>query len=219
MSDMWAMGTPSRNHDVTPPRDLDPETRDLLKDWKRRQPDYSRLSTPVQANHLKKFEHRGAELKPMGVSSRDSLVIIGSDTRWRAARLEVLFSVRLYPSGVERCHTLAKVIYFSELSGEDSLHDPYRRFRNTGRVFYVEEEGATKAVVSVDEILCQFAMTYGVCSDTIPKGHVHILPLTRVRALLYALMSRLTTFCKELTEGRAGESVDGSRYAKRRRFH
>ena len=175
--DTLAMGAPSHNHGWSSPKDLDQETKGLLRGWKHRQPGYSRISTPSQANHLKKFEHRGMELKPMGVSSRDSLVIIGDDTNWQAVRLETLFSIRIYPSGVEKRHTLAKVIYFSELSGEDSSHDPYRHFRNTGRIFYAEDERAAKGVVSVDEIRCRFAMTYGVCSDTIPSGHVHVLPL------------------------------------------
>ena len=178
MSDTLAMGTPSNNHDRSSPKDLDQETKGLLRGWRRRQSSYSRISTPSQANHLKKFEHRGMELKPMGVSSRDSLVVIGDDACWRAARLEALFSIKLYLSGVEKRHILAKVIYFSELSGEDSSHDPYRRFRNTGRIFYAEDKRAAKGVVSVDEILCRFAMTHGVCSDTISSGHVHVLPLT-----------------------------------------
>lgn len=201
MSDMLSMDAPGYIPNGTP-EVLDPETRNLLRDWKCRQPDYSWLSTPFQARHLKKFEHRGAELKPMRASTRDCLVIVGDHARWRAARLESLFSVRLNLAGVERCHTLAKVIYFAELSGEDSPHDPYRRFRNTGRVFYAEGEREDKGVVPIDDILCHFAMTDGVCSDTISRGHVHVLPLTRVRALLCTPVLRLTRFCEELTEGR-----------------
>lgn len=192
MTDMLAMGASARRHNGTPPKDLDLETRNLLRSWKHREPDYSRLGTPFQAHHLKRFEHRGAELKPMGVSSTDSLVIVGNDTHWRAARLEALFSVKLSPSGVERCHTLAKVVYFAELSDEDSPQDPYRRFRSMGRVFYAEDERANKDVVSIDEILCRFAMTHGVCSDTISRGHVHVLPLVRVRTLVNTVILRLT---------------------------
>ena len=182
MVDMLAMDGPNNDRDGGPPKNLDPETRDLLRNWKERQPNYSRLSTPSKAHHLKKFGHRGMELKPGRVSSKDSLVVVGDDRNWRAARIEALFSIRLYPSGVEKSHTLAKVTYFSELSREDALRDPYRRFRNAGRVFYAENKRGTKDVVSDDEILCQFAMTRGVCTDTIPEDHVHVLPLIRVRA-------------------------------------
>ena len=182
MTDMLAVGTSACRQNGTSPEDLDTETRDLLRGWKHRQPGYSRLCTPFQAHQLKRFEHRGMELKPTGVSSRDSLVIVGNDTNWRAARLEALFDIKLNPFGVESCQTLAKVIYFAELSNEDSLQDPYRRFRNMGRVFYAEDERAVKDVVSIDEILCRFAMTRDVCSDTISRGHIHALPLVRVRS-------------------------------------
>lgn len=187
MTDTLAMDTPSHDHDGTP-KDLDRETVNLLRRWKHRHPDYSRLSTPSRAHHLKKFGHHGMELKPVGVSSKDSLVIIEDDTRWRAARLQALLNVKLYPFGVERCYTLAKVIYFSELSEGDSLHDPYRRFRNAGRVFYAEDERGAGDVVSVDEILCQFGLTHGVCSEAIPKAHVHVLPLIRVSVLSYTFV-------------------------------
>lgn len=179
MSDMSAMET-TEPIPANPPRDLDRETVSLLREWKRTQPAYSKLSDPRQASHLGKYEHSGAVLKPKRVAFGDSLVIVGDRTNWRAAQIEALFDITLYPSGVERRHTLAKVVYFSELSAKDASHDPYRRFGNAGRVLYAQDEDSHEAVISVGEILCHFAMTSGVCT-AISRGHIHALPLIQVR--------------------------------------
>lgn len=181
MSDISAIGTTERAHEIFFPQDIDRETQDLLGGWMRRQPNYSNLDAPTQASYLKRHEYQGAELKPMRSAFGDSLVIIGAHPTWRAAQIELLLDIRLYPSRVETHHTVAKVQYFAELSERDALHDPYRRSQSAGRVFYAEDESADKEVVSVDQISCHFAMTPDVCSGAIPRGHVHVLPLLRVR--------------------------------------
>jgi len=181
MSDISATDTSNHSHEHYSPRDIDRETRDLLEEWKDRRPNYSKLDTPHRAHYLKRWEHRGGELKPRTAAFGDSLVIVGDETNWRAAQIEALLDIRLYPSGVKTHHTVAKVSYFLELSARDGLHDPYRSFQNTGRIFYTHDKGLSREVVSVEEILCHFAMTPDVCSDTIPKGHIHVLPLIRVR--------------------------------------
>ena len=181
MSDIYAMDATDRARERFSPQDIDQETRNLLGEWMRRQPNYSKLSTPTQANYLKKHEHRGAELQPERTAFGDSLVIIGDHVTWRAAQIETLLDIRLYPSRVGTYHTVTKVRYFAELSEKDALHDPYRRSRDTGRIFYAEGEKADKEVVSIDQILCHFAMTPDVRSDAISRGHIHALPLIRVR--------------------------------------
>lgn len=180
LSDMSAMETTEPIHVELPSRDLDQEVVNLLRQWKRKQPGYSKLSDPQQAKHFRRYDHCGAELKPKSVAFGDSLVIIGDKTHWRAAQIEMLFGITLYPSGTEKHHTLAKVVYFPELSTEDASHDQYRRFRNAGRVLYARDEDSGKAVIVVDEILCHFAMTTDVCKS-ISKGHIHTLPLIQVR--------------------------------------
>lgn len=179
MSDMSAMETTEPTH-ANPPKDLDRETINLLREWKRTQPGYSKLSEPQQAGDLTKYEHRGTELKPKRIAFGDSLVIVGDRTDWRAAQIESLFDVTLYPSGVETHHTLAKVVYFSELSAKDALSDPYRRFPNAGRILYTQDKDSGKMILSVNEILCHFAMTPDVCKS-ISEDHIHALPLVQVR--------------------------------------
>lgn len=194
MSDISAMDVTECVRERSSLQDIDQETRKFLGEWIRQQPNYSRFETPTRANYLKKFEHQGAKLKPKWRAFGDSLVIIGDRTTWRAAQIEILLNIRLYPSGVETRHTVAKVRYFAELSGRDALHDPYRRSRNTGRIFY-EDERAEEVVVSIDQILCHFAMTPNVCSSAIPKGHIHALPLFRVRRI-----GPFTVFIPRLTK-------------------
>ena len=183
MSDISAMSTTECSRENFSPRGINRETRRLVGRWMGRQPNYSKLDTPTQANYLKRHEHKGGELKPWRSAFGDSLVIVGDHTAWRAARIEALLDIRLYPSRVETYHTVAEVQYFAELSEEDALHDPYRRSQNAGRVVYAEDErtNSNKEVVSIDRILCHFAMTPDVCSDAISKRHVHALPLLRVR--------------------------------------
>lgn len=175
-------------HDNLTPRELDRETASLLRAWKHVQPGYSKLGDPRWASYLKKYEHRGAELKPKRVSFGDSLVVVGNRERWRGAQIESLFDVTLHTSGVEKHHTLAKVVYFPELSGEDALHDQYRRFQNSGRIFYSQDETSEKAVLSVEEIMSHCAITSGVC-DAISKKHIHALPLIQV-SLAYSHIQR-----------------------------
>lgn len=181
MSDISSMNTAERVREKFSPRDMDEETRNLLGEWMRRQPNCSKLDTPTQANYLKKHEHQGAELKPKRTAFGDSLVIIGDHVTWRAAQIEMLLDIRLYPSRVETYFTVARVQYFAELSEKDALYDPYRRSRDAGRIFYAEGGRANREVVSINQILCHFAMTPDVRSDAISRGHVHILPLLRVR--------------------------------------
>ena len=181
MSDISAMDLIESAREQSPLQDIDGETRCFLGEWMRQQPNYSKFETPTRAEYLKKWEYQGAELKPKWRAFGDSLVIIGDyATTWRAAQIETLLDIRLYPSGVETHHTVAKVRYFAELSERDALHDPYRRSGNTGRVFY-EDGMENKEVVSIDQISCHFAMTPNVCSSAIHKGHIHALPLFRVR--------------------------------------
>ena len=180
MADVAAAETSEPIYANPAPRDLDRETVGLLREWKHTQPGYSKLSDPRQAGHLKKYNYRGDELKPKGVAFGDSLIVTGDRSHWRAAQIEALFDITLYPSGVEKHHILAKVAYFPELSAEDALHDPYRRFTNAGRVVYTQNEDSDKAVLSVDKILCHFAMTPDICG-AIPKKHIHALPLIQVR--------------------------------------
>jgi hypothetical protein len=180
MSDMSATKTTDPIHTEPSPGDLDHETMDLLRQWKRKQPAYSKLSDPRKARQFRKYDHCGAELKPKRVAFGDSLVIVGDATHWRAAQIETLFGITLYPFGAEKRHTLAKVVYFSELSVEDEPHDQYQRLQNAGRVLYAQDEDSVKEVISVEEILCHFAMTPDVCG-AISKGHIHALPLIQVR--------------------------------------
>jgi len=202
MSDILATGAGDHSHEQYSPRDIDRDTRDLLEEWKGRRSNYSKLDTPYQAHYLRRCEYRGGELKPRTAAFGDSLVIVGNETNWRAAEIEALLDIRLYPSGMETHHTVAKVSYFSELSATDELHDPYRRFQNTGRIFYTQDGMLSRGVVSIEEVLCHFAMTPNVCSDTIPRGHIHALPLIRVRwSSLFALCTlapKLTIFYEGL---------------------
>ena len=181
MSDISAMDTTGRSRERFSLQDIDQETRSLLGEWMHQQRNYSKFDTPTRASYLKKCEHRGAELKPKRVAFGDSLVIIGDHATWRAAQIEILLDVSLYPSGVETHHTVARVRYFAELSEKDASKDPYRRFQNGGRVFYENGLGSNEEMVSIDRILCHFAMTPNVCPDAIPKRHIHALPLLRVR--------------------------------------
>ena len=198
MSDISAMDITECVHEQSSLRDIDQETRVSLGEWIRQQPSYSKFETPTRANYLKKCEYQGAELKPKWRAFGDSLVIIGDHATWRAAQIETLLDIRLYPSGVETHHTVAKVRYFAELSEKDASHDPYRRSRNTGRIFY-EDERVDEEVVSIDRVLCHFAMTPNVCSYAIPKGHIHALPLLRVRS-----NSSFVIFFPQLTKSTKG---------------
>ena len=181
MSNISAMDTTECPRERFYPQDIDEETRSLLGEWMQQQKHYSKFDTPTQASYLKKCEHQGAELKPNRVAFGDSLVIIGDHATWRAAQIEILLDVRLYPSGVETHHTVARVRYFAELSVKDASQDPYRHFRNAGRIVYENGLGTNEGMVSIDQILCHFAMTPNVCPNAIPKRHIHVLPLLWVR--------------------------------------
>lgn len=179
MSDISAMDPDRHSHGRYTPRDIDQGTRSLLEEWKGRHTNYSTLDTPYQAHYLKRCGYRGGELKPRTSAFGDSLIVVGKETNWRAAQIEAIFDVKLYPGGVETRHTVAEISYFSELSARDRSYDPYRHFQDTGRVFYAEE--GDRGVISIGEILCHFAMTPGVCSGKIGKKHIHALPIIRVR--------------------------------------
>jgi len=156
---------------------LDEETASLLVKWKSRNDNLSTLHTPSKVTYRRRARHNGSELKPGSFS--DSLVVVGTEEVWSAARIESIFDVELYPDGERKVFTLLKVRYFEEIKAEDVSNDIYRQFDGMGRVVYVEGEGCKKEVVLISSAISHLAMTEAVL-PRIRRRHAHVLPLFRV---------------------------------------
>lgn len=155
---------------------LDEETALLLTEWKSREGNLSTFRTPSKATYHRRARHTGSELKPENVSFSDSLVAVGTEETWSAARIESIFDVELYPNGERGVFTLLKVRYFEEMMAQD---DVYRQFDGMGRIVYVEGDYRKKEVVSISSIISHLAMTEAVL-PRIKRRHAHVLPLFRV---------------------------------------
>ena len=158
---------------------LDEETALLLVEWKSRNSNISAFHTPREATYRRSIRHNGSDLKPGNVSFPDSLVVVGTEEIWSAARIESIFDVELYPKEEKEVFTLLKVQYFAEMTAEDTSNDVYRRFDGMGRVVYLEGDSCKKEVVPVSSAISHFAMTEMVLPKVKCK-HAHILPLFRV---------------------------------------
>lgn len=184
MSDAIATEEVPATHETDPSARLEEETIRLLRVWKSRQSELLDVDVPNYGHLRKKIMHHGMSLMPGKTSFNDSLVILGNSESWRAAQIESLFDIVVYPCGDKRSYTLCKVKYFMELADCDLSGDVYRRNPNAGRVF--SSEALEKGVVSVDRILCHFAMTPDVLSN-ISRPHMHALPLFGQVTITFAL--------------------------------
>jgi len=158
---------------------LDEETASLLVKWKSRNGDLSTLHAPSKVTYHRRVRHNGSELKPGSVSFSDSLVVVGTEEIWSAARIESIFDVELYPDGERKVFVLLKVRYFEEITAEDIPNDVYRQFDGMGRVVYVEGEGCKKEVIPMSSAISHLTMTEAVL-PRIKRKHAHVLPLFRV---------------------------------------
>jgi hypothetical protein len=158
---------------------LDEETTSLLAEWKSRHPDLSTFHTPHKAAYRRRAMNSGSELKPGNVSFPDSLVVVGTEEAWSAARIENIFDVEFYPKGEREVFTLLKVRYFEEMTAEDVSNDIYRQFDGMGRIVYVEGVNHKKEVIPISSAVSHFAMTETML-PRIKRRHAHILPLFRV---------------------------------------
>lgn len=184
-SDAMAADETQDTDKVTLKTNLETQTTELLGIWKTQQPELSRVDVPQQGFIRRRVTHLGTDLMPEKYSFSDSLVVLGSPEDWRAAQIECIFDIVVYPHGKKQVYTLCKVKYFTELSGNDLFEDIYRRHTNIGRVFYIQTK--SKAVVSVKQISSHFCMTSDVLAS-VSVPHMHALPLFMASSSLCFLL-------------------------------
>ena len=133
--------------------------------------------THRKARQYNKFSYRGAIFSPSSFSVRDSHVTIGKGVSfdWYAGKIKQIF---VYPF-VPPLKAYFVIQKFKELSPQEGLRDPYRRYPLVGGCLYLPELEDKIEVVPSQEIMGHFAHT--------PHGQkdfgfscFHALPLDKV---------------------------------------
>jgi hypothetical protein len=135
----------------------------------------------AKARQYNKFSYRSAIFSPSSFSVRDSHVVIGKGAGtqipfdWYAGKIKQIFT---YPF-----RSPSKVYFviqkFRELSSQEALRDPYRRFPSVGgRLYHPELEDEIEVVPS-QEIVAHFAHTPHDEQD-FGFSCFHALPLDKV---------------------------------------
>ena len=148
----------------------------------------------AKARQYQKFSYRGAIFSPYLFSDRDSHVVIGRagiriPSDWYAGKIKQIFT---YPfSSPSRVYFVIQK--FRELSSQEGLQDPYRRFPLVGgRLYHPELEDEIELVTS-QEIIAHFAHTP---HDERDFGFpcFHALPLDKVTLSSHHTLSTADVF-------------------------
>lgn len=149
-----------------------------------------RTATYAKARQYNKFTHRGAIFSPSSFSVRDSYVAIAKTTPldWYAGTIKQIFT---YPEG-QSSDVYFVIQKFGELSNEEALQDPYRRYPLVGGRLYHPELNDEIEIVPSHKITAHFAHTlydrkeFGfLCFHALPLDKVGTLsPYRRLPALI-----------------------------------
>lgn len=134
-------------------------------------------TTYAKARQYNKFTHRGAIFSPSSFSVRDSYVVIAKATPldWYAGTIKQIFT---YLSG-QSSDVYFVIQKFDELSNQEALQDPYRRYPLVGGRLYHLELVDEIEVVPSHKITAHFAHTpYDRKEFGFPCFHA--LPLDKV---------------------------------------
>lgn len=134
---------------------------------------------PAKARQYNKLKHRGAIFSPASFSVRDSRVVIGKrfPGDWYAGKIKQIFT---YPFGLPGSQEVYIVVQkFRELSAQEVVRDPYRRYPMVaGRLYHSELEEQIE-VVTIQDVIAHFAHTpYDGLEFGFPCFHA--LPLNKV---------------------------------------
>jgi hypothetical protein len=138
--------------------------------------------TPAKARRFDKLKHRGAIFSPASFSVRDSHAVIGRGFPgdWYAGKIKQIFTYPFDLPGSQEAYVVVQK--FKELSAQEAVQDPYRRYPLVGGRLYHSELQEQFEVVMVQDIISHFAYTP---HDGLDFGFpcFHALPLNKVSFL------------------------------------
>ena len=151
-----------------------------------------RTTAPAKAREYNKLKHRGAIFSPTTFSIRDSHVVVGKEFPgdWHAGKIKQIFT---YPFDLpESQETYIVVQKFKELSSQEAMQDPYRRYPMVGGRIYHSELEEQIEVVMVQDVIAHFAYTPHDGGQVFGFPCFHALPLNKVSFSRYHQRAMLT---------------------------
>lgn len=137
------------------------------------------ITVPTKARRYDKLKHHGAIFSPASSSVRDSHVVIGEGFPgdWYAGKIKQIFTYPFDLPGSKEAYIVVQ--RFKELSAQDAMQDPYRRYPMVGGRLYYPELEEQLEVVTVQDVIAHFAYTP---HDGLEFGFpcFHALPLNKV---------------------------------------
>lgn len=118
-------------------------------------------TTYAKARQYNKFTHRGAIFSPVSFSVRDSYVVVATATPldWYAGTIKQIFAYPSKWSSNSESDVYFVIQKFGELSNQEALRDPYRRYPLVGGRLYHTELNDEIEVVPSQKITAHFAHT------------------------------------------------------------
>ena len=136
---------------------------------------------PAKAREYDKLKHRGVIFSPASFSNRDSHVVIGKafPGDWYAGKIKQIFTYPFGLPGSQDGEAYIVVQKFKELSVQEAVQDPYRRYPMVGGRLYHSELEEQFEVVTVQDVIAHFAY---IPHDGLEFGFpcFHALPLNKV---------------------------------------
>jgi hypothetical protein len=143
-------------------------------------------ATLAKARQYDKLKHCGAIFSPASFSVRDSHVVIGKvfPGDWYAGKIKQIFT---YPFDLPESQEAYIVVQkFKELSPQEAMQDPYRRYHPIvgGKLYHSELEEQIE-VVAVQDVIAHFAYTphngleFGFpCFHALPLNKVFVFAIS-----------------------------------------
>lgn len=148
---------------------------------------------PAKARQYNKLKRCGAIFSPASFSVRDSHAVIGkgSSGDWYAGKIKQIFTYPFDLSGSQEAYVVMQK--FKELSVQEAIQDPYRRYPMVGGRLYHSGLEEQIEVVPVQDIIAHFAYTpHGGQEFGFPCFHA--LPLNKVSYSLSHINRATLTF-------------------------
>jgi hypothetical protein len=144
----------------------------------------------AKARQYNKFTQRSAIFSPSSFSVRDSHVVVCRGN-WYAGKIKQIFA---YPTGLpSKLEAYFVIQRFKELSDQEALQDPYRRYPLVGGRLYHHDLEDKIEVVPSQEITAHFAHTPHDEKD-FGFSCFHALPLDRVTLSPYCRSNDADSF-------------------------
>ena len=143
------------------------------------------LAPPPQILVQRSIRRLGMTFAPDHVSQGNSRVIVGSVSKWIAAKIIDIFAAPLGSEGSLDIYLVVET--YVQLTRDESKRDPYKRYPYAGHLVYNQVNDTL--IVRAEDVICHYAST-PMHITGFKRDVLHVLPLMRVRCSIPYMAGR-----------------------------